>query len=51
MKASALGGLSRMSMPRKRTPDALKCVASAARSGASSRHGVHHEPQKFSTTT
>src|SRR5258705_9267765 len=51
MKACALAGLSRMSMPRNRTPVDLRCVASADRPGASARHGVHHEPQKLSTTT
>src|SRR6266851_5006917 len=51
MKASALAGLSRMSIPRNRTPEDVKCEASADRPGASARHGVHHEPQKFSTTT
>src|ERR1700729_4368500 len=51
MNASAVAGLSRMSMPRNRTPEDLNAVASAERPGASARHGVHQEPQKFSTTT
>ena len=51
MNASALAGSSLMSTPTNRTSDREKCCASAPSAGASSRHGVHHEPQKFRTTT
>ena len=49
--ASAVAGLSLMSTPRNRTPLGVKCWASRDRNGASARHGVHQDPQKFSTTT
>src|SRR6202042_3209846 len=49
--ASALVASSLISTPMNRTPGPEKFRASWARTGASSRHGVHHEPQKFMTTT
>src|SRR5215470_1646157 len=49
--ASAVAGLSLMSTPRNRTPRGVKRLASWDRNGASARHGVHQDPQKFSTTT
>src|SRR5690348_1194608 len=49
--AWAVAGLSLMSTPRNRTPRAVKCRASCDRDGASARHGVHQDPQKFTTTT
>src|SRR6476646_5383147 len=49
--ASAVAGLSLMSTPRNRTPRGVKYRASWDRDGASAWHGVHHDPQKFSTTT
>src|SRR5262249_55643845 len=49
--ALAVAGLSLMATPRNRTPRGVKCRASWARCGASARHGVHQDPQKFSTTT
>src|SRR5215471_6961920 len=49
--ASAVAGLSLMSTPRNRTPRGVKCRANCDRDGASARHGVHQDPQKFTTTT
>src|SRR5215831_12187069 len=49
--AWAVAGLSLMSTPRNRTPRGVKCRASWDRDGASARHGVHQDPQKFITTT
>src|SRR5947208_10107805 len=49
--AAAVAGLSLMSTPRNRTPLGVKFWASRDSSGASARHGVHQDPQKFSTTT
>src|SRR4249919_1863291 len=49
--ASALAGVSLMSTPRNRTPAELNVRASEASAGASARQGVHHDPQKFSTST
>src|SRR5215472_6326033 len=49
--AAAVAGLSLMSTPRNRTPLGVKCWASRDRNGASARHGVHQDPQKFITTT
>ena len=40
-----------MSTPRKATPEGLNAWAIEASSGASARQGVHHDPQKFSTST
>jgi hypothetical protein len=51
MNASALAESSLMSTPTKRTPAPEKRRASSPSAGASSRHGVHQEPQKFMTTT
>src|SRR6266568_3210482 len=39
-----------MSTPTKRTPRKRVSAATRARTGASFRHGPHHEPQKLSTT-
>src|SRR5215472_8468487 len=49
--APAVAGLSLISTPRNRTPRGVKYRASWARDGASARHGVHQDPQKFITTT
>src|SRR6516162_10453838 len=49
--ASALVVVSLMSTPMKATPAWPNERASAARVGASARQGVHHDPQKFITTT
>src|SRR5262252_2713223 len=49
--AWALAGLSLMSTPRNLTPVGAKCRDSRDRTGASLRHGVHQDPQKFITTT
>src|SRR5215475_3045735 len=40
-----------MSTPRKATSEELNARASEASLGASARQGVHHDPQKFSTST
>src|SRR5215470_7149730 len=49
--ALALAGVSLMSTPRNRTPAGLNVRANEASAGASARQGVHHDPQKFSTST
>src|SRR5215467_6970913 len=40
-----------MSTPRKATSEELNARASEASLGASARQGVHHDPQKFITST
>src|SRR5262249_33149368 len=50
-QAGALAGVSLMSTPRKATPAGRSVRASDASVGASARHGVHHDPQKFMTST
>src|SRR6516165_3974884 len=47
----ALAELSATSTPTNRTPDARNRRAAADRTGASWWQTVHHDPQKFSTTT
>src|SRR6266536_5050911 len=49
--AWALAGVSLMSTPRKATPAGRSVRASDASVGASARQGVHHDPQKFITST
>src|SRR5215831_8994898 len=49
--ALALAGVSLMSTPRNWTPAGLNLRASEASVGASARQGVHHDPQKFITST
>src|SRR5215471_7118866 len=49
--ARALAGVSLMSTPRNWTPTGLNLRASEASVGASARQGVHHDPQKFITST
>src|SRR5581483_8741261 len=49
MYARAASRPSRIAIPRKRT-ELPYCFAVLANSGASSRHGSHHDAQKLSTT-
>src|SRR5680860_629335 len=50
LNALAFPVLSRIAMPRNSTPSAFSALDVAARAGASSRHGPHHEPHTLTTT-